>query len=34
MIAFVIRRFLQSLVVMLVVALLGFSMFTYLGDPV
>lgn len=34
MIAFIIRRFLQSLVVMLVVALLGFSMFTYLGDPV
>lgn len=34
MIAFIIRRFVQSLVVMLVVALLGFSMFTYLGDPV
>ena len=34
MIAFVIRRLLQSLLVMLTVALLAFSMFTYLGDPV
>ncbi len=34
MIAFVIRRLLQSLLVMLAVALLAFSMFTYLGDPV
>ena len=34
MIAFIIRRLMQSVVVMLVVALLGFSMFTYLGDPV
>lgn len=34
MIAFVVRRFLQSLLVMLVVALLGFTMFTFLGDPI
>ena len=34
MIAFLIRRLLQSLLVMLVVALLGFTMFRYVGDPV
>lgn len=34
MIAFVIRRLMQSVLVMLVVALLAFSMFTFLGDPV
>ena len=34
MIAFVVRRLLQSLVVMLVVALLAFSMFRYIGDPI
>ena len=34
MTAFIIRRLLQSLLVMLVVALLGFTMFTYLGDPI
>jgi len=33
-IAFVVRRLLQSLVVMLVVALLAFSMFRYIGDPI
>ncbi len=34
MIAFIIRRILQSFLVMLVVALLGFTMFRYVGDPV
>jgi len=34
MIAFIVRRFLQSLVVMVVVALIAFSMFRYIGDPV
>ncbi|RDD62565.1 ABC transporter permease [Ferruginivarius sediminum] len=34
MIAFIVRRLLQSLVVMLVVALLAFSMFRFIGDPV
>ena len=34
MIAFVVRRLLQSIVVMLVVALLAFSMFRYIGDPI
>lgn len=34
MIAFVIRRFVQALVVMLVVALIGFTMFRFVGDPV
>jgi len=34
MIALIIRRFLQSIVVMLVVALLAFTMFRYVGDPV
>jgi len=34
MIAFIIRRLLQSLLVMLAVALLAFVMFRYVGDPV
>ena len=34
MIAFVIRRILQSVIVMLVVSLISFSMFTFLGDPI
>jgi peptide/nickel transport system permease protein len=34
MIALVIRRFFQSIVVMLVVALLAFTLFRYVGDPV
>ncbi|MBK1667530.1 ABC transporter permease [Rhodovibrio sodomensis] len=34
MIAFIVRRLLQSIVVMLVVALLAFSMFRYIGDPI
>ena len=34
MIAFVIRRLVQALLVMLVVALLGFTMFRFVGDPV
>lgn len=34
MIAFVVRRLLQAIVVMLVVALLAFVMFRYVGDPV
>ncbi|MDF1736491.1 MAG: ABC transporter permease [Minwuia sp.] len=34
MIAFVIRRLFQALLVMLVVALIGFTMFRYVGDPV
>ncbi|MGB3503720.1 MAG: ABC transporter permease [Mesorhizobium sp.] len=34
MIAFAIRRFLQAIVVMLVVAMISFVMFRYVGDPV
>ncbi|MGQ0663682.1 MAG: ABC transporter permease [Pseudomonadota bacterium] len=34
MIAFIVGRLLQAIVVMLVVALLAFSIFTYIGDPV
>ena len=34
MIAFIVRRLLQATLVMLVVALLGFTMFRYVGDPV
>ena len=34
MTAFIVRRLLQSIVVMLVVALLAFSMFRYIGDPI
>ncbi len=34
MIAFVIRRLFQAILVMLVVALIGFTMFRYVGDPV
>jgi peptide/nickel transport system permease protein len=34
MTAFVLRRFLQAIVVMLVVALVAFSLFQYVGDPV
>jgi peptide/nickel transport system permease protein len=32
--AFILRRFLQAIVVMLVVALVAFSLFQYVGDPV
>ena len=34
MIAFIIRRLLQSVIVMLVVGLVAFSLFTYVGDPI
>ena len=34
MIAFAIRRFMQALGVMLVVALISFLMFRFVGDPV
>jgi peptide/nickel transport system permease protein len=34
MLAFVLRRVLQSLVVMLVVALVSFALFRYVGDPI
>ncbi|MEH6548261.1 MAG: ABC transporter permease, partial [Sneathiella sp.] len=34
MISFIFKRLLQSIVVMLVVALIAFSMFRYVGDPV
>jgi len=34
MIAFLVRRLIQSLLVMLSVALIAFSLFTYVGDPV
>ncbi|HET7135716.1 MAG TPA: ABC transporter permease [Casimicrobiaceae bacterium] len=34
MAAFILRRFLQAIVVMLVVALVAFSLFQYVGDPV
>ncbi len=34
MLALIIRRFIQSIVVMLVVALIAFTLFRYVGDPV
>ena len=34
MIALIVRRLIQSIIVMLVVALLAFTMFRYVGDPV
>ena len=34
MIAFVIRRLLQGVVVMLVVGFIAFSLFNFVGDPV
>lgn len=34
MLAFIVRRFIQSLLVMFVVAMVAFTMFTYVGDPV
>ena len=34
MIAFILRRLVQSVLVMLVVALVSFSLFRYVGDPV
>ena len=34
MIAFIIRRIFQAAIVMLVVGLIAFSMFTYVGDPI
>ena len=34
MIAYIIRRIIQSIVVMLAVALIAFSLFRYVGDPV
>jgi peptide/nickel transport system permease protein len=34
MIAFIIRRLLQSVLVMLVVAFVAFALFTYVGDPI
>ncbi|MCP5368879.1 MAG: ABC transporter permease [Hyphomicrobiales bacterium] len=34
MLAFIIRRFVQSIMVMFFVAAVAFSMFTYIGDPV
>jgi len=34
MLAFILRRFVQSVVVMLVVALIAFTLFRYVGDPV
>ena len=34
MIAFLVRRLIQSMLVMLSVALIAFSLFTYVGDPV
>ena len=34
MIAFIIRRLLQAFVVMCVVALIAFTMFQFVGDPV
>jgi len=34
MLAFILRRILQSLVVMLVVALVSFALFRYVGDPI
>ncbi|MCR9098295.1 MAG: ABC transporter permease, partial [bacterium] len=34
MLAFILRRFAQSIVVMLVVALISFTLFRFVGDPV
>jgi peptide/nickel transport system permease protein len=34
MIAFIVRRLIQSVMVMLAVALVGFALFTYVGDPI
>jgi len=34
MLAFIVRRFVQSIMVMFFVAMVAFSMFTYIGDPV
>ena len=34
MIAFLIRRCIQAIIVMLAVGLIAFSLFTYVGDPV
>ena len=34
MLAFIIRRLIQSIVVMLVVGLIAFVMFRFVGDPV
>ena len=34
MIAFVIRRLLQAVLVMMAVGFVGFSLFAYVGDPV
>src|SRR5580692_9960769 len=34
MIAFVVRRLLQSVLVMLTVALIAFALFNYVGDPI
>jgi len=34
MLSFIARRLLQSLLVMLVVSLIAFSMFRYVGDPI
>src|SRR6185295_8161185 len=34
MLAFIIRRFLQAILVMLVVALIAFTLFRYVGDPI
>jgi peptide/nickel transport system permease protein len=34
MLAFVLRRLFQSLIVMLAVALIAFTMFRFVGDPV
>src|SRR5690625_1855871 len=34
MLAFIVRRVLQSIIVMLVVALVSFSLFNFVGDPI
>ncbi|MFA7667522.1 MAG: ABC transporter permease, partial [Burkholderiaceae bacterium] len=34
MLAFIVRRLLQAVVVMLVVSFIAFSLFQYVGDPV
>src|SRR5690625_6161199 len=34
MLAFLVRRLLQSIIVMMVVALLSFSLFNFVGDPI
>ena len=34
MLAFIIRRLMQAIVVMLAVALIAFTLFRYVGDPV